>query len=139
MLKAPDSQTEEHRLSLREPIKQKVKEREFHNALTLLAAVARLVSEQEVASNPKAKAAMDKEWNNLRGKGVWDEKLVRECRAIVDVQWSDGSRVEPFFTATMPGTRLQTTHCFTSPDPCRTKYVPRWVSGCEELLLAHVR
>ena len=83
MPKAPESYTEEHRSSLRELVKQKIAELEFQNALTLFAAVARLVSKQEVAANPKAKAAMDKEWNNLRDKGVWDEKRVRECRDIV--------------------------------------------------------
>ena len=84
MPKAPESQTDEHRLSLRELIKQKIKELEFQNAITLFAAVARLVSKQEVAANPKAKAAMDKEWQNLQAKGVWDEKRVRECRDIVN-------------------------------------------------------
>ena len=83
MPKAPESYTEEHRSTLRELVKQKIGELEFQNALTLFAAVARLVSKQEVAANPKAKAAMDKEWNNLREKGVWDEKRARECRDIV--------------------------------------------------------
>ena len=77
---------EEHRPKLRELVKEKIKELEFKVALELFASVARLVSKDEIARNPKAKAALDKEWENLRTKGekrVWDEKRVRECRDIV--------------------------------------------------------
>ena len=55
----------------------------FKVAIELFASVARLISKEEVARNPKAKAALHKEWDNLRNKGVWDEKCVRECRDIV--------------------------------------------------------
>ena len=74
---------EEHRPKLRELVKEKIKELEFKVALELFASVARLVSKDEIARNPKAKAALDKEWENLRTKGFWDEKRVRECRDIV--------------------------------------------------------
>ena len=53
------------------------------------ACVARKVPRKEW-SNPKAKAALDKEWNKLKfhahptgkGVGVWDEKGVREARNV---------------------------------------------------------
>eukprot|EP00435_Cladocopium_sp_Y103_P010642 s3504_g2.t1 len=77
------SSAEEHRPNLRELVKQKIKELEFKVALELFASVARLVTKDEVARNPKAQAALDKEWENLRTKGVLDESRVRECRDIV--------------------------------------------------------
>ena len=46
-----------------------------------LAAVARPVKAQEIRSNPKAQAAMDKEWKSFRALEAWDENNVRE--------WSD--------------------------------------------------
>ena len=76
--------TEMHRPALRELIKEKIRETEFKVAIELFASVARLVSKEEIARNPKAKAALDKEWENLKNKGVWDEKRVRECRDIVN-------------------------------------------------------
>ena len=84
---------EERRPKLRELAKQMIKELEFKNALELFASVARLVSKDEIASNPKAKAALDKEWENLRTKGVWDEKSVRECRDIVAEARREGKAV----------------------------------------------
>ena len=60
---------EERRPKLRELAKQMIKELEFKNALELFASVARLVSKDEIASNPKAKAALDKEWENLHTEG----------------------------------------------------------------------
>ena len=60
---------------------------------SFFASVARLVSKDEIASNPKAKAALDKEWENLRNKGVWDEKRVRECRDIVAEARRNGQTV----------------------------------------------
>ena len=74
---------EMHRPALRELVQEKIRELEFKVAIELFASVARLVSKEEVARNPKAKAALDKEWDNLRNNGVWDEKRVRECRDIV--------------------------------------------------------
>ena len=78
---------EERRPKLRELAKQMIQE------LELFASVARLVSKDEIASNPKAKAALDKEWENLRTKGVWDEKSVRECRDIVAEARREGKAV----------------------------------------------
>ena len=84
---------EEHRPKLRELVKEKIKELEFKVALELFASVARLVSKDEIACNPKAKAALDKEGENLRTKGVWDEKRVRECRDIVAEARREGKTV----------------------------------------------
>ena len=42
------------------------------------AAVARPVNKAEIARTPLAQQAMDKEWNRLTSKGVWDEKDVEE-------------------------------------------------------------
>ena len=49
-------------------IKNKIRELEFKVALELFGAVARLVPKDEVAKSPKAKAALDKESENLRTK-----------------------------------------------------------------------
>ena len=84
---------EEHRPKLRELVKEKIKELEFKVALEPFASVARLVSKDEIARNPKAKAALDKEWENLRNRGVWDEKRVRECRDIVAEARREGKTV----------------------------------------------
>eukprot|EP00975_Prorocentrum_lima_P052435 10991222-Prorocentrum_lima.AAC.1 len=42
------------------------------------AAVARTCSLKEALTNPKAKAALDKEWDRLRSINTWDEGGVRE-------------------------------------------------------------
>ena len=84
MPKMAEPATETHRPTLRELVKEKIREIEFKVAIELFASVARLVSKEEIARNPKAKAALDKEWDNLKNKGVWDEKRVRECRDIVN-------------------------------------------------------
>ena len=47
-------------------------------------AVARPVNKTEIRQNPKADAALVKEWNALRKAKVWDESKVRE--------WSDVAR-----------------------------------------------
>ena len=47
------------------------------------ACVARPVDRKERLANPKAKAALDKEWNKLITQGCWDYATVRE--------WSDVS------------------------------------------------
>ena len=93
MPKAAAPAVEEHRPKLRELVREKIKELEFKAALELFASVARLVSKDEIARNPKAKAVLDKEWENLRTKGVWDEKRVRECRDIVAEARRDGKTV----------------------------------------------
>ena len=56
--------SELHRPALREFVKEKIRELEFKVAIELFASVARLVSEEEIARNPKAKAALDKKWEN---------------------------------------------------------------------------
>ena len=131
-----------HRPELRELIKNKIKELEFKVALELFGAVARLVPKDEVRNNPKAKAALDKEWENLRTKGVWDESRVRECKSIVDEARKNGqtvhvgrislrhamkraqsfplmihvenTRVVQSSKETMSGIRIQTMHCLLS-------------------------
>ena len=87
---APD---EPHRESLREVIKDKIRELEFKNALELYAAVARLVSKDEVSRTPKAQEAMDKEWNKLLSRGVWDQSRVCECQEIIAEARSRGETV----------------------------------------------
>ena len=47
---------EMHRPALRELVKEKIRELEFKVAIELFTSVARLVSKEEVARNPKAKA-----------------------------------------------------------------------------------
>ena len=79
---------EEHRPKLRELVKGKIKELEFKVALELFASAARLVSKDEI----------DKEWKNLRTKGVWDEKRVRECRDIVAEARREGKTVSSLGT-----------------------------------------
>jgi len=93
MPKSAPARAELHRPELREMIKQKIQELEFKVALELFSAVARLVPKDEVRKNPKAKAALDKEWENLRTKGIWDESRVRECKSIVDEARGQGKTV----------------------------------------------
>ena len=76
-------QPEPHRLPLRELVAQRIKQIEFQVAFELFCAVARLVSRDEVARNPKAKAALDAEWERPRVKGTWDEVRVQECQKVV--------------------------------------------------------
>ena len=59
-------QPEPHRLPLRELVAQRIKQIEFQVAFELFCAVARLVSRDEVARTPKAKAALDAEWERRR-------------------------------------------------------------------------
>ena len=68
MPKAAPAKAELHRPELRELIKNKIRELEFKVAWELFGAVARLVPKDEVAKNPKAKAVLDKEWENLKNK-----------------------------------------------------------------------
>ena len=48
----------------------------FPDSYDGVALVARPVSTKEIATNPKAKAADDAEWNDLRRMHTWDEKTV---------------------------------------------------------------
>ena len=80
---------------LRQLIKNKIRELEFKVALEPFSAVARLVLKDDDAKNPKAKAALDKDWENLslRTKGVWDESRVRECKSIVEEARKNGQTI----------------------------------------------
>ena len=93
MPKAVPAKAELHRPELRELIKNKIRELEFKVALELFGAVARLVPKDEVAKNPKAKAALDKEWENLKTKGAWDESRARGCKSIVEETRKSGQTV----------------------------------------------
>ena len=141
MPKAVPAKAELHRPELREMIKNKIAELEFKVALELFSAVARLVPKDEVRKNPKAKAALDKEWENLRTRGVWDESRVKECKSIVEEARKKGetvhlgrifeaatkkgrnfqlmilvgnSRAVQFSRVTMSATRILTTRCLPS-------------------------
>ena len=82
--KRDKSSKEPHRPQLRELVKERIKKVEFDVALELFSAVvARLVPKAEVANTPKAQAALDEEWENLRKKGTWDEFRVNECRRVI--------------------------------------------------------
>ena len=79
---------------LRELVNERIKKIEFDVALELFSAVvARLVPKAEVASTPKAQAALDKEWENLRKKGAWDESRVDECRRVIREAQNKGEKV----------------------------------------------
>ena len=93
MPKSAPAKAELHRPESRDMIKQKIQELEFKVALDLFSAVARLVPKDEVRKNPKAKAALDKEWENLRAEEVWDESRVGECKSIVDEARRKGETV----------------------------------------------
>ena len=86
-------QPEPHRLPIRELIAQRIKQIEFQVAFELFCAVARLVPRDEVARTPKAKAALDAEWERLRAKGTWDEVRVQECRKVIGEAHRKGETV----------------------------------------------
>ena len=86
-------QPEPHRLPIRELIAQRIKQIEFQVAFELFCAVARLVPRDEVSRTPKAKAALDAEWERLRAKGTWDEARVQECRKVVSEAHRKGETV----------------------------------------------
>ncbi len=46
------------------------------------ALVARPVGKKEIKSNPRDKAAMDKEWNRLKEKNVWNIEVVRDMSDV---------------------------------------------------------
>ena len=52
----------------------------YHSILNAL--VARPVGPKEIQSNPVAKGALDKEWNNLETKGAWDHSTVQEWNKV---------------------------------------------------------
>jgi len=61
------------------------------------ALVARKVGKKEILEEPKARAALEKEWSRLRssdgGKGCWDKKEVREWSDVVKEANSKGKTV----------------------------------------------
>ncbi len=78
--------------STKDPKVQKLRVKLVTDAYHLPLAVARKVKRQEIESKPKAREAVDIEFNKLatqshpdgKGNGVWDIKTVREKR---DVRW----------------------------------------------------
>ena len=58
-----------------------------------IALVARSVSVKEAATNPKAKAAEDAEWNDLRRMQTWDESTVMEWGAVKNRAKAENRRV----------------------------------------------
>eukprot|EP00975_Prorocentrum_lima_P035514 7463498-Prorocentrum_lima.AAC.1 len=46
------------------------------------AAVARTCSLKEADKNPKAKAALYKEWERLKAINTWDESIVKEWKDV---------------------------------------------------------
>ena len=57
------------------------------------ALVARTVGQAERMSNPKAKAALQSEWDKLRRQGVWDEKRVRPWNEVAAEARKEGRSV----------------------------------------------
>ena len=93
------------------------------------ALVARKVGKKEILSEPKARAALEKEWTRLRsidgGNGCWDEKEVREWSDVVKEANANGKTVHVgsiFEICVEKGSELQRS------DPNR-KYKGRVVFG----------
>ena len=61
--------------------------------LPLIACVARPVGKKEMINQPEARAAMDKEWNRLRDKQVWDEDHPREWEDVRRQATRDGQEI----------------------------------------------
>ncbi len=55
--------------------------------------VARPVGRKEVESNPEAKGALNKEWNRLRERPMWDEDDGREKRDVAQAAREGGHDV----------------------------------------------
>ena len=58
-----------------------------------IACVARPVDRKERAANPKAKAALDKEWNKLINQDCWDYKSVRDWQRLLTKRYLRGRRL----------------------------------------------
>ena len=69
----------------RDKIPKKGERRSPFNAL-----IARPVGSSERQTDPRAKAAMDKEWQTLRDKEVWDESDVREWDTVAEQAVANG-------------------------------------------------
>eukprot|EP00439_Symbiodinium_sp_Y106_P039502 s3287_g4.t2 len=57
------------------------------------ALVAKVLSPKEIAANPEAQAAVDKEWKKLVDKGCWVEKKVREFDSVVSEAKKNNQKV----------------------------------------------
>jgi hypothetical protein len=55
--------------------------------------VARPVTKKEAKANPKAMAALDKEWDKLRKQVCWDESRVREWADVSAEAKRKGTKV----------------------------------------------
>ena len=60
--------------------------------LYLEVAVARPVSKQERQSNPKAQAAIQKEWDRLRDIGCWAESQMHEWSDLA--RWAEAREID---------------------------------------------
>ncbi len=91
------------------------------------ALVARPVNKSEIASEPKAKKAMDSEWERLRSRGTWDESKVKEWREVSAKAKSENRKIHVgriFGICVEKGSELQ------KNDPAR-KFKGRFVfEGC---------
>ena len=78
----------------KQPHRQKSKAQ--HNVLlaVLHGLVGRLLSSKEMHSNPKAWAAVEKEYNGLRDIGAWDESAVREWSFVPDSVKAEAARTK---------------------------------------------
>jgi hypothetical protein len=85
--------------------------------------VARTVPPSEVRTNPKAQAAMRKEWDALRERKAWSEHLVRERRDVSEEARSKGLRIH---VGRIFGICVEKNRELTPDDP-RRKYKGRVV------------
>ena len=89
----------------RDKIPKKGEGRNPFNAL-----IARPVGSSERQSDPRAKAAMDKEWQTLRDKDVWDETDVREWDAVAEEAVANGEKHFSWLFWNMRGKESRTRH-----------------------------
>ena len=82
---------ESHRQPIRQMVEQHIKRLEFKQDIEMWAAVARLVSKEEVARTPKAREALDLEWNNLTLNGKSSERKVCGTKSL-SVNFTRSSR-----------------------------------------------
>ena len=72
------------------PHREMLKEHMCYHGYAL---VARPVKPKEVKTNKKAIAAMQKEWDSLRGLAAWNEKAVQEWSVVRDAAKKTGQRI----------------------------------------------
>ena len=100
--------------------KQEHREKLWEEHPDKLALVARPVKPAEIASNPRAKKAVDEEWEKLRKITTWKEKEVREYDDVV--KEAKGKSKEVHF-----GRVFSLCHEKHSEDPTKSKYKGRVV------------